>query len=103
MPSSAGLRCPSCLTDAAQALDVMQFGDQPDFRTCDDRQTEAHLIHPIVHQHLDIIHLNDLVPHIGQQRQGQIPMGNGTLVLALLLGTLHIHVYPLVVEGSVCK
>ena len=97
------MRCLRVQACVVPPLDVMQFGDQPDFRTCDDRQTEAHLIHPIVHQHLDIIHLNDLVPHIGQQRQGQIPMGNGTLVLALLLGTLHIHVYPLVVEGSVCK
>ena len=49
------------------------------------------------------MNLNNLVPHVGQQRQRQVAVGNGALVLALLLGALHIDVNPLVVERGVGK
>ena len=42
-------------------------------------------------------------PHVGQQRQRQVAVGNGRLIGAFLAGTLYVDVYPLMVQRGVGK
>ena len=52
------------LADATQILDVVELSDQSDAATSDDGLSETHVVHTVVHQHLDIVHLDNLIPHI---------------------------------------
>ena len=81
----------------------MQGSNQTNLRTSNYGLTEAHIRHTVVHQHLDVVHLDNLIPHIGQQTQRQVAVGNGRLVWTLLLGTSHVDMYPLMVQGCVSK
>ena len=66
-----------CLADATQVLDAVQLGDQTDATACNDGLAEAHFIHAVVYQHLDVIDFDNLVPHIRQQRECQIAVCDG--------------------------
>ncbi len=81
----------------------MELRDQAYATAGDDRLSEPHVVHAIIHQHRDVVDLDNLIPQVGQQAQGQIPMSNGALVGTLLLGTLHIDMNPLVVECGISK
>ena len=89
------------LADAAQVFDLVELGIESDATAGDDGHAKAHLVHTIVDHHLQMVHLDDLSPQMGQQREGQIAMRNRALIGALTLGTLHIDVDPLMVECSV--
>ena len=83
--------------DAANVADGMQFSDQSHTTSRHHGLSKAHLVHAIVYQHLDIVHLNNLFPQVGQQRKRKISVCDSALKLALLLGALHVNVYPLMV------
>ena len=46
--------------------DVVEIGNQSDPAPGDNRLSEFHLVHSVVNHHLEVINLDDLVPHIGQ-------------------------------------
>jgi hypothetical protein len=53
-----------CLAYSTKILDVVELGDKTYATACDYGLSEAHLVHTIVYEHLDIVNLNNLVPHI---------------------------------------
>ena len=53
-----------CFADATQVLNAVQCSYQADAATSDNGLTETHIIHAVVHQHLDVMNLNNLIPHI---------------------------------------
>ena len=55
------------LADTTQVLDVVQLGNQSYATACDNGLTEAHVVHAVVDQHLDVVNFDNLVPHVGQQ------------------------------------
>lgn len=89
--------------NAAQILDIVQLGRHAHTATGNHRLTEAHFVHAIIHQHRDIVHLNDLLPQIGQHGEGEIAVSDGALKRAFHLSALHVDVNPLVVECGVGK
>ena len=91
------------LADAAKVLDALQRGRHADVATRDDGLSEAHFVHAIVDQHLDVVDLDDLVPQVGEQRKREVSVGDSALVRTLHFGSLRVDVYPLVVEGGVGK
>ena len=48
--------------NAANITDGVQFGNQSHFTSCHHGLSKAHLVHAIVHQHLDVVHLDNLFP-----------------------------------------
>ena len=50
--------------DAANVADGMQFGNQSHTTSRHHGLSESHLVHAIVHQHLDVVHLNNLLPQV---------------------------------------
>ena len=52
------------LADAANVTDGMQFGNQSHATSRHNGLSKSHLVHTIVHQHLDVVHLNDLLPQV---------------------------------------
>ena len=91
------------LADAAEVLDVVQLGGQSHAAAGDDGLSKAHVGHAVVDEHLDVVHLDDLIPHVRQQRQREIAVGDGRLVGAFTLCALHVDMNPLVVQGGVGK
>lgn len=81
----------------------MKSSDKTHATAGDNRLAEAHVSHAVVDQHLDIVDLNNLIPHVWQQTQRQVTMSNGALVRTLLFCALYIHMYPLVVECGISK
>ena len=90
------------LANAAEVGNAFELRAQAHALTALDGLTETHLVHAIVHQHLDIVHLNNLLPKIGQEGERQITMNDGRTEGTFLSAFL-IHVNPLVVQRSVCK
>jgi len=89
------------LADAPQVLNVAEYCFRANAAACDDGLAEAHIVHAVVDQHLDVAHVDNLVPHIGQQRQCQIAVGNGAPVGTFHLRTRWIYMYPLMVVGGI--
>ena len=50
--------------DAANVADGMQFSSQSHTTSRHHGLSKAHLVHAIVHQHLDVVHLNNLLPQV---------------------------------------
>ena len=57
----------------------------------------AHVVHAVVHHHLQIVHLDDLVPKHGQERECQVAVGNRLSEGAFLGSPFRVYVYPLVI------
>ena len=91
------------LADAAQVLDAFERGHEANLAARDDGHAEAHLVHAIVDHHLQVVDLDDLIPHVGQEREGKVAVGDGALVGTLLGGARRVYVYPLVVERGIGK
>ena len=85
------------LADASQVLDAFQPRHQTNARIHEYRASEAHFVHTVVHHHLQIMHLNGLVPHVWQQRKCKVSVRNCGLVSTFFRRTLRIYVYPLMV------
>ena len=66
-----------CLACTAQVDNRLERGDQTDAAVCDDGLSEAHLVHAVVDHHLQVVHLDDLVPEVGEQGEGEIAVCNG--------------------------
>ena len=62
---------------------------------------EAHLLAAVVDAHLDAVDPDDLRHEHRAERQGQVPVGDGTAEGALGVRPLHVDVDPLVVAGRV--
>ena len=91
------------LADTTQVGYLVQLGHHAQTAAHGHSLTETHLVHAIVDEHLQVVDLDDLVPEVGQQREGKITMHDGALVGALGLGALYVYMYPLVVEGGIGK
>ena len=91
------------LADAAQVGDIVQLGDEAHAAAGNNRLAKAHLVHTVVDLHLQVVYLNDLVPQVGNQRHGQVTVGDGAVIGAFSLGTLHVHMDPLVVKRGIGK
>lgn len=89
--------------NAAQILDIVQFCAHSHAATGDYGLSELHFIHAVIHQHRNVVHLNDLLPKIGQHRECEVAVSDGALKWAFLLSALHVDVNPLVVECGVSK
>ena len=50
--------------DAANITDGVQFGYQSHATSRHNGLSESHLVHAIVHQHLNVVHLNNLLPQV---------------------------------------
>lgn len=55
------------LADAAQVGYAVQCCHQAHTLAAQHGLAVLHLVHAIVYHHLEIVHLDDLLPHIGQQ------------------------------------
>lgn len=55
------------LADAAQVGYAVQCCHQAHALAAQHGLAVLHLVHAIVYHHLEIVHLDDLLPHIGQQ------------------------------------
>lgn len=75
------------LCHSAQVGQRVQGSDQTEAVSGQDSLPELHLIDTIVDHHLQVVHLNNLIPEIRQQRQGQITVRDGRFEGALHLGT----------------
>ena len=53
------------LADTTQVLDVVQLGDQSHATARDDGLSEAHVVHAVVDQHLNVVNFDNLVPPVG--------------------------------------
>ena len=51
--------------NTAEVADGMLFGGQTHSTSSDDGLSEAHFVHSIVDEHLDVVHLDDLLPQMG--------------------------------------
>lgn len=89
--------------NAAQILDIVQFCAHSHAATGDYGLSKLHFIHAVIHQHRNVVHLNDLLPKIGQHRECEVAVSDGALKWAFLLSALHVDVNPLVVESGVGK
>ena len=88
---------------SAQVLKALQSGTQTDALSRQYRLSELHLVHSVVDHHLQVVYLDDLVPHIGQHRQGEVSVRNGALERTFHGSFLCIHVNPLMVQRSIGK
>ena len=89
------------LADATQVLDAVERDHEAHATAYLDGLAEAHLVHTIVDEHGDIAHLEHLGPHIGQEREREITVGDGAPIRTLLGRAVGIDVDPLVVERGV--
>lgn len=91
------------LGNATEVLNIVEFSGHAHTAASDHSLTEAHLVHAIVHQHRDVVDLNNLSPKIWKNRKGEIAVSDGALEWAFLLSALHVHMNPLVVESGIGK
>ena len=89
------------LGNATEVLNIVELSGHAHTTSSDHRLTEAHLVHAIVHQHRDVVDLNNLSPKIWKNRKGEIAVSDGALEWAFLLSALHVHMNPLVVESGI--
>ena len=81
----------------------MDRSHEPHALACQYGLPETHLVHPIIHHHFQVVHLDNLLPKIRKERKRQITVHNCRLIGAFRLGPLHVDMYPLVVECSIGK
>ena len=55
------------LADTAEILDALQCGIETDAAAGEYRLAEAHLVHTVVDHHLQVVHLDDLVPEVRKE------------------------------------
>ena len=65
------------LADAANVGYVVKHGCEAHALAGEDRLAELHLVHAVVYKHLDIVHLNDLLPQMGQEGQSEVTVSYG--------------------------
>ena len=91
------------LADAADVGDVVKGCCETDTLTGKNRLSELHLIHSVVDEHLDVVHLNNLLPQMREEGKGEIAVSDGGLVGTFHLRTLGVNMYPLVVKRGIGK
>ena len=89
--------------DATQVGDGVEFGHKAHSASCHNSSTKSHFVHAIIHEHVDVVDFDDLVPHVGQQAQGEVAVGDGAFIGTFALSAFNINVYPLVVECGIGK
>ncbi len=62
--------------DAAEVGDAFELCAKTNALTALDGLTESHLVHTIVDQHLDIVHLDNLFPKVRQEGERQITVND---------------------------
>ena len=87
---------------AAKIGNALEDGDEADALTAQHGLAKLHLVHAIVHHHLEVVHRDDLLPKVGQEREREIAVHDG-LSEGAFFGSLGVYVYPLVVERGVGK
>ena len=91
------------LACAAEVLNLVKLCYQANSAACDNRLAEAHVLDTIVNKHLDVLHLDNLIPEVWEYRECEIAVSYGRLVWTFGFSSLHVYVNPLVVESCVCK
>ena len=91
------------LANAAQVLYALQRSIQADALAAEDGLSEAHVVHAVVDHHLEVVHLNKLVPHKGKEREGEVAVGYGLLEGTFYGSTFWVNVNPLVVDCGIGK
>ena len=90
------------LADASEVTDVVEFSDESHALSGEHGLSELHLVHAVVHEHLDVLDFDDLFPEVGQKAEGEIAVHDG-LSEGTFFGSFGIYVNPLVVQGGVGK
>ena len=90
------------LADASEVTDVVEFSDESHALSGEHGLSELHLVHAVVHEHLDVLDFDDLFPEVGQKAEGEIAVDDG-LSEGTFFGSFGIYVNPLVVQGGVGK
>ena len=107
MLSFRSLWCPSWIWfrpwRTAQVGQGFEFCAQAQALSAEDGLAEFHLVNTVVNHHLQVVDLDDLVPQIGQEGEGQITVYDGALERAFLLGTFYVRVNPLMVQSGIGK
>ena len=91
------------LRHTAEVGNRLQVGDEADAFARLHCLAELHLVHSVVHHHLQVVHLDNLVPQVWQHGEREVAVRDGCLVWAFLLSLLCIDVDPLMVEGGIGK
>lgn len=91
------------LGNAAQVLDRVEVGNEAYVLARLYCLAELHLVHTVVDHHLEVLHLDNLIPQAGQHRECEIAVSDGRLEWAFYCGTLCVNVNPLVVECGIGK
>ena len=88
------------LADSMDVGNVCQGRNQANALSAEYRLSEFHLVHSVVDHHLQVVHLDGLLPKMGEEAECQVAVGNG-LSEGAFLSTFGVHVNPLVVEGGI--
>ena len=91
------------LADSMDVGNVCQGRNQANALSAEYRLSEFHLVHSVVDHHLQVVHLDGLLPKMGEEAECQVAVGNGLAKGTLGLGLLLIDMYPLVVEGGISE
>ena len=86
---------------ATQVGECLHMGCHLNALSGEHRLPELHLIHSVVDKALQVVHLYDLSPEIGEEREGEVAVYDGLVERTLCLAAFLIDVYPLVVESCV--
>ena len=87
--------------DPAEVRDRLQGGAQPDLVVDQNRLVETQFLDAVVDHHLHVVHLYDLRPKVGKDRERQVSVRDGGAVGALSPRPLRVHMDPLVIEGRI--
>ncbi len=90
------------LANAAQVGNRLELRGEKHTLTAKNGLTELQLVNALLLHHLQIVHLDDLFPHIGQQGEGEIAV-NYSLTEGTILCAFFVNVYPLMVERGIGK
>ena len=63
--------------DASEVTDVVEFSDEAHALSGEHGLSELHLVHAVVHEHLDVLDFDDLFPEVGQKAEGEIAVDDG--------------------------
>ena len=81
---------------------VCQGGGHANALSAEYGLSEFHFVHSVVDHHLQIVHLDGLLPKMGEKAEGEVAMGN-SLAEWSFLGTFGVYVNPLMVEGGISE
>ena len=81
---------------------VCQGGGHANALSAEYGLSEFHFVHSVVDHHLQIVHLDGLLPKMGEKAEGEEAMGN-SLAEWSFLGTFGVYVNPLMVEGGISE